>query len=180
MKKLANRPNVLFTALASFRHFEYESFGCLFEMVSHRGIFEWDDLASKALTPNVVCNKPKIQTSRHAETVTATEQQKVAKGNLNKSKCRSEEGGDVLIRGLWAWGTACIIDVRVTDTDAESCISKDPMKAREGEEEEEVSPILPGPMSTLHSIRDLSWKNADLRATTNDEQHEWPTPLLPH
>jgi hypothetical protein len=33
---------------------------------------------------------------------------------------RGEERGDLLIRGVGARGTDCIIDVRVTDTDAKS------------------------------------------------------------
>jgi hypothetical protein len=36
---------------------------------------------------------------------------------------RNEDRGDILIRGLWARSTDCIIDVRITDVDA-----KDPAK----------------------------------------------------
>ena len=54
--------------------------------------------------------------------------------NLHKNK--GELRGDLLIRGLWARGTDCIIDVRVTDTDAKSNLSKDPAKVLESHEKE--------------------------------------------
>jgi hypothetical protein len=47
--------------------------------------------------------------------------------NLHKN--RGETRGDVSIRGLWTRGTDCIIDVRVTDTDAKSNLSKDPARS---------------------------------------------------
>ena len=71
---------------------------------------------------------------------TAEGQNKDVKRNLNKS--RGEERGDVLIRGLWARGTDCIIDVRVTDTDSKSCRSKDPMKALADQEKEKKKKYL--------------------------------------
>jgi hypothetical protein len=46
----------------------------------------------------------------------------------NSHKNRGGDQGDVLIRGLWARGTDCIIDVRITDVDAASNRSKDPHK----------------------------------------------------
>jgi hypothetical protein len=42
--------------------------------------------------------------------------------NLHKN--RSDVRGDLSIRALWNRGTDCIIDVRVTDTDARSNLSK--------------------------------------------------------
>jgi hypothetical protein len=45
----------------------------------------------------------------------------------------------VLIRGVWARGTNCIIDVRITDitdTDVKSSRSKDPYKVLETHERE--------------------------------------------
>jgi hypothetical protein len=44
--------------------------------------------------------------------------------NLHKNRDR----GDVLIRGFWESGTDCIIDARVTDTDAPGYLSTDPAK----------------------------------------------------
>jgi hypothetical protein len=52
--------------------------------------------------------------------------------NLHKNK--GELRGDLLIRGLWVRGTDCIIDVRVTNTDAKSNLSKDPAKVLESQE----------------------------------------------
>ncbi len=60
----------------------------------------------------------------------------------NLCKSQSEERGDVLIRGLWARGTDCIIDVRITDTDSKSQRSKDPMKVLESHEREKKKKYL--------------------------------------
>jgi hypothetical protein len=46
----------------------------------------------------------------------------------NFHKNQGKDRGDGLIRGLWAGGTNCIIDVRITDVDAVSNRSKDPHK----------------------------------------------------
>jgi hypothetical protein len=54
--------------------------------------------------------------------------------NLHKN--RDDLRGDLLLRGFWGRGTDCIIDVRVTDTDAKSNISKDPAKVLEAHEKE--------------------------------------------
>jgi hypothetical protein len=52
------------------------------------------------------------------------------------SVTRDELRGDILVRGFWECGTDCIIDVRVTDTDAKSNLSKDPAKVLEAHENE--------------------------------------------
>jgi hypothetical protein len=57
--------------------------------------------------------------------------------NRNLHKNKGEERGDVLIRGFWARGTDCIIDVRITDTDGKSNRSKDPYKVLEAHDERE-------------------------------------------
>jgi hypothetical protein len=41
---------------------------------------------------------------------------------------QEDEQGDVLIRGFWAHGTDCIVDVRITNTNAKTYRSKDPTK----------------------------------------------------
>jgi hypothetical protein len=46
----------------------------------------------------------------------------------NFRKNRGKDRGDVLIRGLWARGTDCIIDMRITDVDAKSNLSNHPDK----------------------------------------------------
>jgi hypothetical protein len=60
----------------------------------------------------------------------------------NHSKSQGEDRGDSLIRGLWARGTDCIIDVRVTGTDANSNRSKDPAKVLAAHEREEKQKYL--------------------------------------
>ena len=47
-----------------------------------------------------------------------------------------EDRGDLLIRGLWANGTDCIIDVRVTDLDAKYQRHKDPLDILKSHEKE--------------------------------------------
>jgi hypothetical protein len=98
------------------------------------------DLASRALTPSSVRDEPKIHLSRSKEEMKATEAKSAVSRNLNKSQ--SEDRGDLLIRGLWARGTDCIIDVRVTDTDCKSQRSSDPMKVLETHEKEKKKKYL--------------------------------------
>jgi hypothetical protein len=47
-----------------------------------------------------------------------------------------DERGDILIRGFWARGTDCILDVRVTGTDAKTYCKRDPAKVLESQEKE--------------------------------------------
>ncbi len=93
------------------------------------------DLASKALTPSAVRNEPLIHTSCPAEKMSDLDHAKPpVTRNLHKN--RDDLRGDLLLRGFWGRGTDCIIDVRVTDTDAKSNISKDPAKVLEAHEKE--------------------------------------------
>ncbi len=85
------------------------------------------DLASKAFIPSAVRKEPRIHSSRPAEKKTALEQPNPSVIR-NFHKNGGEERGDLLIRGLWARGTDCIIYVRVTDIDAKSNLSRDPDK----------------------------------------------------
>ena len=55
---------------------------------------------------------------------------------------RHEYRGDILIRGLWARGTNCILDVRDTDVDAKSNRSKDPCKVSAAHERERKKKFL--------------------------------------
>jgi hypothetical protein len=92
-------------------------------------------LASKALFPSVVLDEPRIHTSCPAEKKTDSEE---PSNPVSRNLCKSqgEERGDVLIYGLWAHGTDCIIDIRVTDTDVKSNLSRDPTKVLEAYEQE--------------------------------------------
>jgi len=40
----------------------------------------------------------------------------------------NDDHGDLLIRGLWSSATDCILDVRITDTDAKTYQAKDTVK----------------------------------------------------
>ncbi len=98
---------------------------------------ELSDLASKAFSPSSVRDEPKIHLSRPVEKQTA-----LAQPNPSVAKTQKEDCGDLLIRGLWSRGTDCIIDVRVTDTDAKSYRSKDPAKVLEAQEREKKKKYL--------------------------------------
>ena len=47
-----------------------------------------------------------------------------------------DKRGEILIQGFWARGTDCILDVRVTDTDAKSYCKRLPAKVLETHEKE--------------------------------------------
>jgi hypothetical protein len=96
---------------------------------------ELSNRASKAFIPSTVRDEPKIYFSRSVEKKTAWDQPNPSV-TRNHPKTQSEDRGDLLIRGLWARGTDCIIDVRVTDTYANSNRSKDPAKVLAAHERE--------------------------------------------
>jgi hypothetical protein len=83
------------------------------------------ELASKAFIPSAVRDEPLIHTSRPAVQMPELDQSNHAPSRIIH---QGDDRGDVLIRGLWETGTDCIIDVRVTDLDAKSSISRDPAK----------------------------------------------------
>ena len=76
-------------------------------------------LSATAFTPSAVRSEPLINPGSAAEVVnnvegpdgTSVERDSFAFGGSN-------ERGDVLVRGLWAPQTDCVIDVRVTDSDS--------------------------------------------------------------
>jgi hypothetical protein len=78
------------------------------------------DMACRAFQPSAIRDEPKIHQGRGTE-----------QGEKDKPMDDNDNKGDVLIRGLWEKGTDCIIDVRVTDTDAPSYIKTSPAKALE-------------------------------------------------
>jgi hypothetical protein len=77
------------------------------------------DLGMKALTPSAVRDEPHIHPNSHK---LEKSDQKLPENPVQycKSKSNDEDQGDLLIRGLWQNGTDCIIDVRVTDINANS------------------------------------------------------------
>jgi hypothetical protein len=56
--------------------------------------------------------------------------------HTSKKPAMEDDRGDIFLRGFWARGTDCIVDVRVTDTDAKSYRHRDPVKVISTEEEE--------------------------------------------
>ena len=66
----------------------------------------------------------------------------MAQPNPSVMKPSSDDRGDLLIRGLWIRGTDCIIDVRVTDTDAKSNSFKDSAKVLAAREREKKKKYL--------------------------------------
>jgi hypothetical protein len=106
-------------------------------------------LASKVLFPSAVHNKPRIHTSCPAEKTDSDEPSNPVSRNLCKS--RGKERGNVLIRGFWTHRTDCIIDVRVTDTDAKkSNLSRDPAKVLEAHKREKKRKYLKDCLEQRH------------------------------
>jgi hypothetical protein len=89
------------------------------------------DLLTKALVPSAVRDEPRIHPCRPAAPTPAKED--VVK-RINPQV--DDDRGDILVRGFWARGTDCIIDVRVTNTDAKSQRQKDPAKVLSQHERE--------------------------------------------
>ena len=103
---------------------------------------ELSNLASKAFFPSAVRDEPRIHTSRASEP--RSRPGKPASPAVKRlfQNNRTEDRGDILVRGLWARGTDCIIDVRITDVDAKSQRSKDPLKVLEAHEREKKKKYL--------------------------------------
>jgi hypothetical protein len=103
-------------------------------ILRHNGIRdELAGLAAKAFIPSTIRNEPLIHSSCPAVKMPVLVPAHPSV-NRNLRKNRSADRGDLSIRGLWQRGTDCIIDVRVTDTDAKSNLSKDPAKVLEAHE----------------------------------------------
>ena len=100
------------------------------------------DIASKVFPNAAIRDEPKIHTGRVAEEEKATEQTtNNVRRNFRKHK-GEEERGDILIRGLYANGTDCIIDVRVTDLDAKCDRNMEPEKVLQKHEREKKKKYL--------------------------------------
>jgi hypothetical protein len=103
---------------------------------------ELSDLASKAFFPSAVRDEPRIHTSRASETRSSPGKPASPAVKRLFQNNRTEDRGDILVRGLWARGTDCIIDVRITDVDAKSQRSKDPLKVLEAHQREKKKKYL--------------------------------------
>ena len=85
------------------------------------------NLCSIAYSPSAVRDEPLIhgRANEKGKTLPAN----ATTQNIDKEAATGEdERGDLLIRGFWKAGTDCILDVRVTDTDAKSCCKRTPFK----------------------------------------------------
>ena len=73
---------------------------------------EWASLCAAAYTPSAVSTEPFINSGRpKSDGVAASQTEPTPLG---------DERGDVSVRGFWHRGNACIFDVSVIDTDAQS------------------------------------------------------------
>jgi hypothetical protein len=95
-------------------------------------------LATKAfIIPSAVRDEPLIRSGRVAD-----DKKALAPNSTNQPEPTTQEAapederGELLIRGFWMRGTDCILDVRVTDTDAKSYCKRPPAKVIEMQEKE--------------------------------------------
>jgi hypothetical protein len=88
-------------------------------------------MAGKALTPSAVRDEPLIRPCRNVEKVNTC-----PATQTNAKPASEDDRGDILLRGFWARGTDCIVDVRVTNTDAKSYRHRDPSKVIATQEKE--------------------------------------------
>jgi hypothetical protein len=90
--------------------------GSLVIICHKKNCHELCDMSAKSFTPSAVHNEPKINLCC------------AAKEGTCKPSSTLDYRGDVPIRGLWEQATYCILDVRVTDTDAKTYKDKDAFK----------------------------------------------------
>jgi hypothetical protein len=97
-------------------------------------------LATLATTSSSVRDEPLIHTGLNA-IVRGTAAQQAGPNSTGRNE-ENAERGDLLIRGLWTKQTSCIVDVRVTDTDAASYASSTPEKVLRKHEQEKKKKYL--------------------------------------
>ncbi len=95
-------------------------------IAQHNELHELADLAAHAFTPSTVHDEPLIHPC-HAPTP-VTPLALAPSASSPPLSPPSVDHGDLLICGLWSHGTDCILDVHITDTDAKTYQSKDPLK----------------------------------------------------
>ena len=92
---------------------------------------EWHHLCAQALQPSAVSDEPLINTGRGVQAAGATGVEAAA-----------DTRGDVAVHGFWRRGTTAIFDVRITDTDAPTYRSHDPIKVLRRHEKEKKTKYL--------------------------------------
>ena len=98
-------------------------------------------MASQAFSPTAVRDEPRIPTTGLLKGVEKGEQGSVVEVAKRTAQGSSLERGDIAIRGFWASQITCYVDVRVTDVDAKSHISKPVHKVLAGQEREKRTSI---------------------------------------
>jgi hypothetical protein len=81
------------------------------------------------------CDAP-FKPSRVKESAKDTPTKDTSPEKQEQRATGEDERGDILIRGFWARGTDCILDVRVTGTDTKTYCKRDPAKVLESQEKE--------------------------------------------
>ena len=99
-------------------------------------------LASLAFTPSKVQDEPLINTSPAPAFFGEHEDNLQDRRDSPTLGTDADERGDLLIQGLWTRTNACMVDVRVTDTDAKSYRTKDPKKVLATQEREKKKKYL--------------------------------------
>ena len=87
---------------------------------------EAGNLAAMALTRSCVSYEPTIFYGRGVTASQPNTSQTTASNTAG-----DEARGDVMIHGLWKSGSSCVLDIRVTDTDAKSYLSTSSAKVLE-------------------------------------------------
>jgi hypothetical protein len=94
-------------------------------------------LTTKAFIPSVVRDKPLIRPGHLVESEKTSGPKETNQQEPTTQEAPPEdECGDLLIRGFRTRGTDCILDVRVTDTDAKSYSKRPPAKVLKSQERE--------------------------------------------
>ncbi len=113
---------------------------------------ELPDLAACAFTASAVHNEPLIHPCLPFTPMTPLAPAPSASSAPPPPP--SDDQGDLLIHGLWSCGTDCILDVHITDTDAKTYQSKDPMKVLASHEKKKyLAPCLA--QMTFHSFHSV-------------------------
>jgi hypothetical protein len=101
-------------------------------------------LVTKAFTPSAVHNKPLIQSCCAVDKDTNHQEP------TTQEAAPKDKQGDLLIQDFWTRGTDCILDVHVTDTDAESYCKRPPAKVLESQEREKKHKYLKNCLEQQH------------------------------
>jgi hypothetical protein len=103
---------------------------------------ELSDLASKVFFPSqFATNQESIPVVLHSRDQARESHRAQLSSASSKNNC-TEDHGDILVQGLWACGTACIIDICIRDIDAKYQRSKNPHKVLEAQEREKKKKYL--------------------------------------